>query len=207
MATTATTPFPWAEAGLTGGLSLLGSLFGPKGPDMSPETLNRLFGPGALSGDTMKLYQMLAQSPQFRQLMLQNSIQGGQFQNNLAQGLGQRGLSTSGIGTIANAAGNSAIQTGQTALQGGLFGEAGDMAMKDLMARLQAYSQGQGYQNQQNLSPYGGTPGQKFFGSMLGAVPYLFPTQQGQTQGGNQYSNPSGGFQNPSRLPPFGSQP
>lgn len=178
-------PLQWL---LTGGGILGGLLSGNQGPDMSAGTLNRLFGPGALSGDTQQLYQMLSQSPQFRQMLLQNSIQGGQFQNNLAQGLGQRGLSTSGIGTVANAAGQSAISSGQTALQGGLFGQAGNMAQQNLLARLGAYSQGQGMQNYQNM--FRGSPGQQAFGSFLGALPSLF----GQGGGGGQGGGYGGGY-------------
>jgi hypothetical protein len=168
-------PIPALALGL-GGMSLLGGLFGGKKGGLDAKTLERLFGAGAISQDTMKLYQMLSQSPQFRQLLLQNSIQGSQFQNQLSGNLAQRGLSTSGIGSIANAAGQSAIQTGETSLRGGLFGEAMDTAMKSLMARLQAYSGGQQIGMQQPSSL------QSFFGNTLGAVgqslPY-FATKQG----------------------------
>lgn len=163
-----------AAALIMGGSSLLGGLFGQHKSGLDAATLQRLFGPGALEGDTLKLYQMLSTSPQFRQMLLQNSIHGEQFQNNLASGLGARGLSTSGIGTIANAAGQSAISSGESSLRGGLFGQAQEGAMQNLMARLQAYSQGQNIQMQQPSF------GQQAFGSALGAIPYLFGGGGGQ---------------------------
>jgi len=156
-------PIPALALGL-GGMSLLGGLFGgKKGGGLDAKTLERLFGPGAISADTMKIYQMLSQSPQFRQMLLQNSIQGSQFQNQLSGNLAQRGLSTSGIGSIANAAGESATQTGETALRGGLFGQSMDTAMQSLMSRLGAYSQGQQVGMQQP------TGFQQMFGNALGA--------------------------------------
>ena len=162
-------PIPALALGL-GGMSLLGGLFGGnKGKGLDAATLQRLFGPEAISSETMKLYQMLAQSPQFRQMLLQNSIQGSQFQNQLSGNLAQRGLSTSGIGSIANAAGQSATQTGETSLRGGLFGQAMDTTMQSLMARLQAYSQGQQIGMQQPSDM------QKFFGNTLGAVGTALP--------------------------------
>ena len=134
------------------GLGTLGGLLGgrPKGPTgLDPGTLQNFFGAGALSGDITQLYQLLAKSPQFQQMLLQNSIQGSQFQNNLGAGLAQRGLSTSGIGTIANAAGASATSSGELGLRGGLFGTAGNLAQQNLLQRLQSYTQGRLNQPQQ----------------------------------------------------------
>lgn len=135
--------FDWSKL-LSGGGALgaiLGSIFGgSKGID--PKELARLFGPGALSGDTMQLYKFLAASPQFQQQLSQNLITSGQFSNNLAANLGARGLNTTGIGAIAGAAGQSAYASGEQALRGGLFGTASDIAQQNLLARLQSYTQG-----------------------------------------------------------------
>lgn len=163
-------PIPIAPLAISGGLSLLGGLFGGnKQKGLDAETLKRLFGPDAISGETMKLYNMLSQSPQFRQLLLQNSIQGSQFQNQLAGNLAQRGLNTSGIGAIAGAAGESATQTGETALRGGLFGESMQTTLQGLMARLSAYSGGQ----QQLLGQPTGWQGA--LGSLSGAYSQMLP--------------------------------
>src|SRR5678815_309266 len=122
---------PWALP--IAGISALAGLFGGstyKPPDAS--MLRRQFGPGALSGDTTQLFQFLLRSPQFQNMLNQNAIQGQQFQRDLSQGLAQRGLSTSGIGTIANAAGQSAVSSGALGLRGDLFNQAGSLAQQNL---------------------------------------------------------------------------
>lgn len=166
------------------GASALSGLFGGgqyRPPD--PSTLRRQFGPGALSGDTTQLFQFLLKSPQFQALLNQNAIQGQQFQGNLAQGLAQRGLSTSGIGTIANAAGQSAVSSGALGLRAGLFNQAGDMAQQNLLARLSAYMSGQ---NQIAGQP---TWLSQLSGAGLGAsLPYLMGL--GGSRGGTGVSNP-----------------
>ena len=150
------TAFPiFGALGAVGGL--LGTLFGGQKPPSADE-LKRLFGPGALAGDTQQLYQLLANSPQFRQQLSQNNINASGFEHNLRGGLAARGLTTSGVGTIATAAGQSAGQYGEQALRGGLFGTAGDMAQQNLLARLQAFMQSQqlGMQQPSTLQRFGG---------------------------------------------------
>lgn len=161
-------PLALAGAGIGGIMGLLGG--GPKGPTgLDPATLNKFFGAGALSGDITQLYQLLSKSPQFQQMLLQNSIQGQQFQGNLASGLAQRGLNTSGIGTIANAAGQSSISSGELGLRGGLFGQAGNLAQQNLLQRLQSYTQGRLGQ------PQGPSFMSQIGGDLLGAaIPSLF---------------------------------
>lgn len=135
--------FDWSKlfGGIGAGGSILGAIFGQqKGID--PKELEKLFGPGALSGDITKLYQALASSPQFQQQLSQNLINSSQFANNLQANLGARGLNTTGIGAIAGAAGQSAYASGEQALRGGLFGTASDIAQQNLLARLQSYTQG-----------------------------------------------------------------
>jgi hypothetical protein len=176
-------PFPLAAIGA--GAGLLGGLLGggQKGPTgLDPGTLNKFFGAGALSGDITQLYQLLSRSPQFQQMLLQNSIQGQQFQGDLSAGLAQRGLSTSGIGTIANAAGQSAISSGELGLRGGLFGSAGSLAQQNLMQRLQSYTQGRLGQ------PQGPSFLSQISGDVLGAsIPSLFQ-MGGQKQAAYQPS-------------------
>ena len=161
------------------GVGALGSIFGggQKGPTgLDAATLSRMFGAGALSGDISQLYKLLQASPQFQQMLLQNSIQGSQFQNDLSSGLASRGLSTSGIGTIANAAGSSAISSGELGLRGGLFGTAGSLAQQNLLARLQSYTQGR--LNQPSQSTIGGIGT-----SLLGAsIPSLFAMGNNNTK-------------------------
>jgi hypothetical protein len=98
------------------------------------------FGVGAMTSDTQRLYQFLLASPQFQQAMTENNLAGATASNNISAGLAQRGMSTSGIGTVSSALGQSAAAFGGSALKGGLFGTAGSMASQNLLARLQAYS-------------------------------------------------------------------
>ncbi len=103
--------------------------------------LAKKFGVGQMTTDTQKLYQFLLSSPQFQQAMTENNLAGAQASSDITAGLSQRGLSTSGIGTVAGALGKSASAFGGSALKGGLFGTAGSMATQNLLARLQAYAQ------------------------------------------------------------------
>lgn len=131
------------------------------------------FGPGALSADTMKLFQFLSQSPEFQAMLGQNAQAGQQFGSNLTAGLSQRGLQTSGIGTIANAAGQSATSAGESALRGGLFGQSMDSALKLLLSRLSAYSQFKTAQaNQPSLFS-------QIFGGITGAAATALPFLSG----------------------------
>lgn len=125
------------------GAGILGGFLGQRKLP-SAKDLNRMFGVGALAGDTQKLYQLLANSPQFRATLAGNAATGSRFTNQLAGNLAARGLSTSGIGSVARAAGSQAISTGETALRGGLFGTAQQGAMQNLLARLQAFTEMQG---------------------------------------------------------------
>lgn len=102
--------------------------------------LSQNFGAGALAGDTNRLYSLLYGSPQFQEAMNQNALSGANLSSNLNASLGARGLSTSGIGTIASSIGSSASSFGASALRGGLFGQAGNMASENLLARLRAFS-------------------------------------------------------------------
>lgn len=98
------------------------------------------FGVGQMTNDTQRLYQFLLTSPQFQQAMTENNLAGAQASNDISAGLAARGLSTSGIGTVSSALGKSAAAVGGGALKGGLFGTAGNMAVQNLLARLQAFS-------------------------------------------------------------------
>jgi hypothetical protein len=147
------------------------------------------FGVGQQMTDTQRLYQFLLQSPQFQQ---ENNLAGAQASNDISAGLSQRGLSTSGIGTVAGALGKSASSFGASALKGGLFGTAGSMASQNLLARLQAYSS---YKNAKASQPsfleglaggvlsaggavLAGPAGAAIFGG--GAKPMPGPMQPGQ---------------------------
>ena len=154
-----------AGLGVIGGV--LGSIFGTKKPP-SAKDLARMFGPGVLTGDIQKIYDMLSKSPQFAQLLTQNNINASGFEHNLRGSLGARGLTSSGVGSIATAASQSAAGTGEQALRGGLFATAADQAQQNLLARLQAYMQGQGQAGPSPLAQIGGSLASA--GSFLGLL-------------------------------------
>lgn len=145
---------PLALGGI--GLGAITSLFGGR-KTPSAGDLRKHFGPGALSQDTMMLYRMLANSPAFRATLAQNAAVGSRFSNQLTSNLAQRGLTTSGIGSVAQAAGKQAISTGETGLRGGLFQTAQEGAMQNLLARLQSFTalQGQSLQRPTGLEAFG----------------------------------------------------
>lgn len=135
--------------GVLGG-GLLGALGSGGNRYPSFNKITSMFGPQALAGDTEKLYGFLSHGAGFQNLLSQSNAQASQFQNSLAANLAQRGLTTTGIGSIANAAGGSAAQFSESALRGGLFNQASDMAQQNLMARLQAWA---AFQQQQASQP------------------------------------------------------
>lgn len=141
-------------AGILGG-GLLGAL-GSSNRGNTKE-INRMFGPQALSGDIMAIYNMLSQGPQFRQMLSQNMVNASQFEHSLRGNLAQRGLTSTGIGSIATSAGQSAGAFGEQALRGGLFGTAADVAQQNLLARLQAYMQQQQMKGPGFLEQLGGS--------------------------------------------------
>jgi len=134
---------PWLALGGIG-TGLLGGLFGKKKKAPSAGDINSMFGAGALSRNTLSLYNMLAQSPQFRNALSQNALAGSRLSAGITGGLANRGLTTSGIGTVAQQLGGSAGAFGEGALMGGLFGTAGGMAEQNLQAQLAAWTQLQG---------------------------------------------------------------
>lgn len=129
----------------------------------------RMFGPQQLGMDTMALYRMLMMSPMFQQMMTNASLQGNQLSQNMTQGLAQRGLTTSGIGTMANAMGKSAPGFFMQQARSGLFSTAMENAMQNLMARMQAVS---GLEQQRRATPSFGT---QLLGAGLGTFGQIFP--------------------------------
>jgi hypothetical protein len=106
-----------------------------------------------MSADTMKLFQMLMQSPAFQQLMTNASLQGNQLSQSLTQGLAQRGLTTSGVGTVAQRMGQSMPGYFQGQAKAGLFNQANQSAMESLMQRLQATTQLEQQRRAQKFNP------------------------------------------------------
>lgn len=102
--------------------------------------ISKGYGVQNLLPDVQRLYAMLLSSPQFMQMLSQNMGAAGQFNTALQGNLASTGLGQSGIGALLGAAGQSAGSFGETALRGGLFGEALQTALQNQLARLSSYT-------------------------------------------------------------------
>lgn len=124
------------------GGSILGGLLGKKqNPTIDPRVLAQLFGPGALSKDTQQLYALLANSPEFSQLMSQAGMQGANLQNQMGAQIGQSGLSASPYSGFLKAAGRGYGGTLQRGAKSDLFMKALQAAFEGLQSRQNAYVQ------------------------------------------------------------------
>lgn len=158
-----TSAFPWGPVGIGASIGggLLAGLFGSKKKPPGSGDLARMFGTGALSQDTLNLYRMLAGSPMFQQALSQNALAGARVGGGVQSALTQHGIT--GAGLIGSILGQNAGAFGASALRGGLFGTAGNLAQENLLARLQAYTSLQGQMlNQPNFL-------QSLSGALLGA--------------------------------------
>lgn len=148
--------------------------------------LSQLFGPGVLSGDTQKLFALLMGSPAFQSMMQQYSLQGNQLSQNLTAGLARRGLTGTGVGTIAQSLGQAVPGFAQTQARGALFSDAMQAAMQNLLARMGSFTS---LEQQRRSQP--GFLG-KAFGGLLGAagtaIPF-FGSHSGGGGGGYQWWN------------------
>lgn len=144
-------PLPLAVPLASMGVGLLGGLFNKSSKVPSLQELMSQFGPGALAQNTTQLYDFLKSSPQFMDVLNKNAAAGANLSQSLNQNLGARGLTTTGVGSVASSLGANASAFGASALRGGLFGEAGSMAQNNLSQMLQAYLSTLGMkQNQPN---------------------------------------------------------
>lgn len=150
------------------GLGALSSLFGDGGggggKGINPQLLARLFGPGALAHDQQQLYSLMANSPGARAALGSINLQGQNLAQDLSAGFARRGLTTTGVGTVAQGLANAASGFGQAQYQGQLSGQALDAAQQNLLARLAAFS------SNQNANVGQPSGFERIFGSVLGAA-------------------------------------
>jgi hypothetical protein len=104
----------------------------------SANQVNTLFGPQQQAMDTQRLYSMLMGSPAFQSMLQNYSLQGNQLGANLTAGLARRGLTGTGVGTVAQGMGQSAAGFAQTGARGDLWQQAMQMALQSLMSRMGA---------------------------------------------------------------------
>lgn len=128
---------------LIGG-GLAGGLLGGHGrKPIDPAMLARLFGPNALAGDTQTLYNTLAASPMFSQLMSSASSMGTQAGNRSNAAFARAGLSGSGIGAVNSAVSSGFGQDMMLRARGNLWQAAQQQALQSLMGRMGIYGQSQ----------------------------------------------------------------
>lgn len=118
----------------------LASLFGGGGNRLDAATLQKLFGVGALSADTNRLFNLNKQSP-LGQFGLENAALQG---NLIGSDLARRGaaVGASGIGMLASSAAASTQAFQQGDFLSKLFSQSQDAATSNLNARLAAYTGG-----------------------------------------------------------------
>lgn len=104
------------------------------------DQLNQYFGPGVLGGNIQQIYQMLLASPAFQNMLNQYGLQGSQLSQNLTAGLAQRGLTGTGVGTVAQNLGNAVPGFMQTQARGDLYGQAFQAALQNLMGRMGSFT-------------------------------------------------------------------
>lgn len=142
-------PLPMAVPLASMGVGLLGGLFNKGSKVPSLEELMSQFGPGALTRNTTQIYDFLKNSPQFMDALNKNALAGANLSNSINQNLGARGLTTTGVGSIASSLGANASAFGASALRGGLFGQAMEAGQNNLSQMLQAYLSTLGMKQQQ----------------------------------------------------------
>lgn len=132
---------------LMGGLGLLGlggGFLGGRGrKPIDPEMLARLFGPNALAGDTQALYQTLAASPMFSQIMASASSMGTQAGNASNAAFARAGLGTSGIGAVGQAVSSQFGNNLMLRARGNLWAQALQAAQQSLSQRAGIWGQSQ----------------------------------------------------------------
>lgn len=132
-------PLPLGVPLASMGVGLLGGLFNKTAKPPSLQELMDQFGTGALTRNTQQMYDFLKTSPQFMDLLNKNAAAGANLSNSLNHNLAARGLTTTGVGSIASALGANATAFNESSLRGGLFGQAMDASQNNLSQLLQAY--------------------------------------------------------------------
>jgi hypothetical protein len=178
---------------LYGGLAALspalGHLFGGGGPDYKQliAMLQKNFGVDALKGDTQKMYQLGLSSPGFQNQLQGINLAGNQFNQNYAAGQAAQGFggdsARSGVGQVGSAAAPAMSSKHRGQAYGDLYGRSQQLAMQNLLARLQAMQSMQPGMGSQDLTR------QLFGGALSGFGQYLNlnalggRTNQGPVQG------------------------
>lgn len=132
-------------AAVLAGVSALGGILGSKGRKaIDPEALKKLFGPEAVSADTVAFFNNLINSPEGANMLNQASVIGADISNRINARAAQTGMSgggsESGIGQFAAAAGGSAADLAKGQVRGNMFSQALQAALQNNAQRLGVYS-------------------------------------------------------------------
>lgn len=146
-------PFLAAAPYVLQGLSALGGIFGRKKKKyMDPETLRRLYGPGAIGRDTTDLANSIINSPYGQQLLASAAEQGQTLQTEMGARAAESGLSPdtggqSGAGDFAVSAAAGAQSGLERQTKAGIYQSAMPLAAQFNQSLMQAGLEQQGQQN------------------------------------------------------------
>lgn len=133
----------WAPI-IGGALTAAGTYLGrEERPTIDPEMLKRLFGPGAISGDTQEFYRNLLNSPAFADLMRSANVQGAALGGQINRNVAAAGVSGNPIAAFARAAGRGYGGALQLPLMSDLFMKAFQAALQNNQSRMGVWSQSQ----------------------------------------------------------------
>lgn len=136
--------FPVAVA--LGAISALGGVLGSKGrKEIDPAVLRRLFGPEAVTKDTLEFYNNLINSPQGAAMLNNASVVGANVANQINARAAESGIAggggESGVGSFGVAAGGSASNLLKGNIKAGLYGQALEAALNNNAQRMGIYGQ------------------------------------------------------------------
>ena len=130
---------PFGAIGMSLLPGLLGGLFGGESPqEKLMKQIQKISNPANLNTQTTDFYRNFLNSPAYAQS--QANIAGGSNQalNVLRQGLGARGLGSSGIGAVAPAITSSLAGNQLGQLQSSTYGQAQNAAQQSIQQQIQA---------------------------------------------------------------------
>lgn len=128
-----------------GAITALGGIIAGKDgtKTIDPNVLKKLFGPEAVTKETIELFNRMINSPQGAQMIAQANEQGSQFANALNAKLAEAGVAggggTSGVGAFQQAAAASAPHSLERGVRADMFANASQLAQQNIRDRMAAY--------------------------------------------------------------------
>jgi hypothetical protein len=145
-------PIAMTAAGALGGLSSAMNSTGPM--DQYQQLLsmiNRMMGPGALASATQDLYQQMNSSPMAASMRADSAMGARATQQGLAGQQGISGMSSTGVGGLQRALGQSLVSNRNQAVSADIFRQASASAAQNMGQRMGLMSfSGQGINMNRN---------------------------------------------------------